>query len=491
MKNHQSPSRPANGPRERQSEADEAHLPRSPGRHPQVSVYAESDTDLLLGDHKLVVVGYTHRTASLALRSRFAVPREDLPLLAREFKSLPGVSGCVLLATCNRLEAYLEIRSEAEAEAAFVDLLGGSDLDGRAKLARSLMVRGGKEAARHLFRVASGLDAMVLGDGQILGQVKEAYRMACRHGTAGPISHKAFHMAFRCAKRVRTETGLGDGAQSVAGSAVSLLAREAGGLRGKEFLLVGINEMTEAAGERLAKAGAAAIWLCNRTATRGEELERKLGARRVRWSDLKKCTAQVDAVVTCTGATEPVFTRAELTAIAAGRPGRPLTVVDIAVPPDVEVLGEEEDLRNGAEPHAESSPEPPPMSPSTESSPVHAPRSLEAVPAASAADGSFCVVDLEDVGAYQREIEERRCQATSAGEAIVADLVAAFTTWLQNQSLGPKMERLRAEVEYSLARELQRLPADLSDSERERLTTLGQTLIKRFLGSFRRVAEGE
>ncbi len=423
----------------------EPHPPRHPGRDPQTSIYAESDTDLILGGHKLVVVGYTHHTAPLAVRSRFAVTREDLPSLAREFKLLPGVGGCVLLATCNRLEAYLEIRSEAEAEAAFVDLVGGRDLEGRALLARCLMVHGDEAAVRHLFYVASGLDAMVLGDAQILGQAREAYQKACQHGTAGPLLHKAFHMAFRCAKRVRTKTGLGDGVQSVAGSAVSLLARETGGLRGKTYLLVGVNEMTEAAGKRLVKAGAARLILCNRTAAHGRELAAEIGAEQVSWSRLEQTVGAVDAVITCTGASEPVFTRARLAELAADRP---LTVVDIAVPPDVE-------------------------------------------PLPGAAATGVRIIDLEDVGAYQEEIEERRCQAASQGEAIVFSLVGAFNTWLLNQTLGPRMERLRAEAEQALVRELRRLPVDLPDAERDRLSAFGKTMIKRFLGAYRRMEDKE
>lgn len=429
----------------------EPHTPRIPGKDRQVSLYAESDTDLILGGQKLVAVGYTHRTASLAVRSRFAVPGEDLPVLARRFRNLPGVSGCVLLTTCNRFEAYLELRSEPEAEAAFVDLLGGTDLEGRAMLARCLMVHRDQQAAHHLFRVASGLDAMVLGDAQILGQTKEAYRQACQHGTAGPISHKAFHMAFRCAKRVRNETGVGDGAHSVAGAAMSMLARELGGLKGKGFLLVGVNAMTEAAGRRLAKAGTTSLWLANRSADRGEELAREINARRIEWKDLLSGTARVDALVTCTGARDPIFRQADLARIAAERPDRPLTVVDIAVPPDVERTTQE-----------------------------------------STGSGSHVrVIDLEDVAAYQQEVEQRRCQAAAAGERIVSQMVEAFQVWLQNQILGPKLERLRSEVERTLVRELERLPTDLDVDQRERLVGFGRTLVKRFMGVYRRVEDGE
>jgi glutamyl-tRNA reductase len=422
-----------------------------------VSLYAEPDTDLLLGADKLVAVGYTHRTAPLGVRSRFAVVQEDLPVMARRFRGLPGVAGCAVLGTCNRLEAYLEIRSIAEAEAAFVELVGGQDLAGRTALARCLMVRGGAAAVRHLFRVASGLDAMVLGDAQILGQVKQAYRTACQHGTAGPLLHKAFHAAFRCAKIVRSQTDLGAGAQSVAGSAVALLAERCDRLQGSSVLLVGVNDMTKAAGERLRKLGVGRLLLCNRTMEHGNKLAGALSAELVPWSDLLSAVAEADAIVTCTGAAEAILTRADLAAAAAARPDRLLAVADIAVPPDVERLSEET-------------------------------RGLAIQPRESE-QGRLIVFDLEDIAAHQQSVEDRRCQAAAAGEAVVAAQVAAFHAGIRNQILGPKMERLREEAEETLTRELARLPADLSEAEHARLTAFGRTLIKRFLGASRRIED--
>jgi len=434
----------------RRSNSETPHSPKHPGSDPEISIYAESDTDLLLPRRKIVVVGYTHRTAPLSVRSRFAIPRDDLPTLARRFKALPGIDACLLVTTCNRLEAYLEIRSEAEAEAAFVDLVGGNNLEGREILARSLMVRSDDQAVRHIFRVVSGLDAMVLGDAQILGQVKESYRSACQHGSAGPMLHKAFHMAFRCAKAVRSQTDLGAGAQSVAGSAMSLLAREIGGLRGKRYLLVGVNQMTEAAGKRLKKAGARELVLCNRLAANAQELASLLGASSADWSDLLACAGSVDAVVTCTGSLEPIFPCEGLSGVTAGRTEPPLYMVDMAVPPDVESPPESADME---------------------------PR--------------YQILDLEDIGVYQQEIETRRCEAAAAGEAIVNRKVTAFGEWLRNQTLGPKMERLRSAAEESLERELKKLPASTKPADRDQFLVFGKTLIKRFLGAYRRIEEKE
>jgi glutamyl-tRNA reductase len=444
-----------------------AHPPRHPGRDPEVSVFAASDTELLARGHKLVVVGYSHRTADLALRSRFAVPSAELPPLTRRFRRLPGVGGCVLLTTCNRVEAYLEIRSEAEAEAAFVELLGGRDLSGRAALARALFCRSDSAAVKHLLRVAAGLDSMVLADAQILGQVKQAYRDACAVGSASAALHKVFHHAFRCAKRVRNETEL-DSAQSVAGVGMALLARNCGGLRGRRFLLVGVNAMTRTAGRRLVKAQAARITVCNRTLARGRELAAELAAAaggpqsevavaEVPWASLMAAVGGADAVITSTGATEPLFTRRRLAAAAAdGDAERALVVVDLAVPPDVAPLGADADA-----------------------------------PAQPASDRRLRVIDLEEIGAFQRELEGRRCEAAAAGEAIVAECTAAFAGWLQNQQLGPRMERLRAEAEAILEREIARYGAARDTTVRAELDRFGRILIKRFLGAYRSVEDGE
>jgi len=441
----------------------EPHTPRHPGQDPTRSVYATSDTDLLLTGHKLVLVGYNHKTASLEVRSRFAVPRAELSVLSRRFVELPGIAGCVLLATCNRLEAVLSIRSAAEAEAAFVELVGGQDLEGRAILAQSLFMRTESRAVRHLFRVASSLDAMVLGDAQILAQCKNAYRDACSFGTASPMLHKVFHAAFRCAKQVRTRTEL-DGAHSVAGAGMALLAQTIGNLRHKKFLIVGVNEMTLTAGERLVKSRASQILICNRTAKHGLELVTKLGGSnqnnqsndaisidQVPWENLYDSLDQVDAVITSTGASEPIFRRDQLVAATANR-SQPLVLLDLAVPPDVEsIQADHREINKTSTPKL------------------------------------FQIIDLEDIGVFQKEVEKRRCQAAAAGEKIINNKVTKFFTWLRNQTLGPKMERLRKETEAVLAKELARQPQELSADESERLTQFGRTLVKRFLGAYRRV----
>jgi glutamyl-tRNA reductase len=416
-------------------------------------VYAESDTEILSPGRQLVVVGYNHRTASLAVRSRFAVASDRLAEVTRAFTGLPGIAGCVLVVTCNRVEVYLEIRSEAEAEAAFVEVFGGGDIEGRKLLARSLMLRSNAAAAQHLFRVAAGLDSMVLGDAQILGQTKRAYKDACAFGTASPILHKVFHAAFRCAKQVRSETDIG-GAHSVAGAGVSMLAEQLGGLRGRRFLLVGVGKMTRTAGARLCKAGAAHVTVTNRTDDRARELASQLCGEHAPWSQRLAAAARADAVVTCTGASEPIFALSDFASAVRGRSHLPLFVVDMAVPPDV---ARREDGRGGD--------------------------------GAGGSDDLVRVIDLEDIGAYQQRVQERRCLAIGDGAAIVDRHVDVFAKWLIDQRSGPRMKRLHDEIGGILERELERLPGNLDEVERERLTGFGEMLTRRFMAAYKRIEE--
>jgi len=450
------------------------HSPRQPGAAPGVSVYAESDTEVLMDSNRLVAVGYNHRTADLAIRSRFAIPSEDLSRVTRAFAALPGVKGCVLVTTCNRVEAYLDIRSEAEAEAAFVEILGGTDLEGRRVLARSLMVRSNGNAARHLCRVASGLDSMVLGDAQILGQTRQAYKDACAIGTASPILHKVFHVAFRCGKQVRSATAIG-GAHSVAGTGVSMLGERLGGLRGRKFLLVGVNKMTRTAAKRVYKASAAHVLITNRTDDRAKELARDSCAEYVPWAERLEAAGRVDAVITATGSTEPIFTLEELADAVQGRDHLPLMVVDMAVPPDVApaVNG---DMRSTGD---EAAAGPATDEQHTDEPPIDEPPIDELVQ----------VITIEDIGHYQAGIQERRCAAAADGEAIIDHQIQELARWLAGQQHGPQLKRLREELDAVLARELERLPGDLSDAERERLDGFAEMLARRFMAAYKRVDE--
>ncbi len=270
----------------------------------------------------IVQVGLDHRDVGAEaferlLASGWCSGRPDLPVGA----------GMVALATCHRRELYLEGVDPARALALFGEWAGAVALPEIPP-----RIRVDVEAGRHLLRVTAGLESAVLGEDQILGQAREAYRRACAGRRAGPVLHRLFHAAFRAGKRVRTETDLGRGGRSLAGVAVSWLASVMGGLKGRRVLVLGAGEMAAVAAQRLVKRGAGELVVANRTLERARELVRRVGGRAVPWSWWPGMLAEMDGLVCTTGAPEPVVRREHL-GPAVGR----LAVVDLAVPRNVEV----------------------------------------------------------------------------------------------------------------------------------------------------------
>ncbi len=281
----------------------------------------------------LVMVGLHHRAVPLDVLER-ARPEEERGHLAPVLAL--GAAGAVGVVTCHRVELYLEGASPSEAERLFLHWRGGP-LEGGGPL-----VVPGVAAARHLLRVAAGLEAAVLGDDQVLGQLRAAYRAACEARCAGPLLHRLFHAAFRAGKRVRSETGIGRGGRSLAGEGVAWLARCLGGLDGCSVLILGAGEMASIAARRLAKRGAGMIRVANRSPERAAALAAEVGGEPVPWGWREAVLESVDALVVGTSAGEPVVRPERLAAAATSR-GR-LLAVDLSVPrnlavPDVQVPG--------------------------------------------------------------------------------------------------------------------------------------------------------
>ncbi|MGE5236512.1 MAG: glutamyl-tRNA reductase [Acidobacteriota bacterium] len=289
------------------------------------------------GAPAVIQVGLDHRCAPLALL-------EALRLKALDARVGTGLwtrcSGVVSLATCHRLELYLEgVDSDTARE-----MLGcwlGLDAAATAGVSHRSCLRVGGEAGRHLLRVAAGLESAVLGEDQILGQVRQAYRQACVTGGAGPLLHRLFHAAFRAGRRVRTETSLGRGGRSLAGAAVSFAARSLDGLAGRDALVVGAGEMGSLAAQRLRDRGVRRLLVCSRKFDRAVALASTVGAEALPWEWRLSAMAEVDVVVCATGAPGTVIpARSAAVAAATGSRIGPLVVVDLAVPRDVEAPAE-------------------------------------------------------------------------------------------------------------------------------------------------------
>jgi glutamyl-tRNA reductase len=284
----------------------------------------------------LFVAGLSHKNAPVALREQLAVEEDKLRELLLDLQGGDALREVVVLSTCNRVEVYGVAEAPGEARAvAFRHLCRQRGVELSAVEAL-LYTHLDADAVQHAFRVAASLDSMMVGEPQILGQVKDAFALAQACQTVGPQLHPLFSQAFSVAKRVRTETEVARHAVSVSFAAVELAKKIFDGLSRRAVLLVGAGKMSELAAKHLVEQGAFPIYVTNRTWARAQDLARALAGTAVPWEELTTALAAVDIVVTSTGATEPVITHGMVTRVMHGRRGRPLFFIDIAVPRDVE-----------------------------------------------------------------------------------------------------------------------------------------------------------
>lgn len=388
----------------------------------------------------IVAVGLTHRTAPVEIREQFALAEEELNRILHTLRSEAAVHEAVVLSTCNRTEVYIA----ATAFHAGAAVVKATLADLRPALAHSLTdwleeyVQ--LEAVRHLFRVCAGLDSQILGETEILGQVREAYRLASALGATGTYLDSLFQQALATGKRVHTETNLSRVPVSIGSAAVALAERRLGGLAGRTVLLVGAGEIARLAARHVQAAGAARMMVANRTLAHAEAVAQQFAGEAVQWADLATALSKADVVISGTGAREPVLTAELVRQAAARRSGRPLMIIDIAVPRDVEPV------------------------------------------AATVPD--VYLYDIDDlhevVQAGQREREAEAVQA----EAIVAAEVDRFSAWLKEREVAPIIQCLYKKAEemrqHELRRLFNRLP-DLTPRQRELITQMTGSLIGKIL----------
>jgi glutamyl-tRNA reductase len=345
----------------------------------------------------ILVVGLNHETAPLAVREALAFSRERLSEALAGVREEAGLAEAMILSTCNRVEVYGragERRSEAVAE--YLARFHGRAVS---ELEPYLYRLEGEAAVRHAFRVAASLDSMVLGESQILGQVKEAYAAAEKAGSLGPVLGALRNRTLGAAKRARTETAIGRNAVSVSHVAVELARKIFGDLRERAVLLVGAGKMSELSARQMVQAGARASVLGGRTFERAEQLAALLGGRAAPFSALREELARADIVISGTGAPGIVIERADVEAAQAVRHGRPLFLIDIAVPRDIS-------------------------------------------PEAGRVSGVF-LYDLDDIKTVaDSNLRERRKEATAA-EVILDEEVRAFLDWRRSLEVVPLLVELR------------------------------------------------
>ncbi|HTS02383.1 MAG TPA: glutamyl-tRNA reductase, partial [Thermoanaerobaculia bacterium] len=388
----------------------------------------------------LVFVGWNHRGAPLDLRERLAFTPEKARLALEGLFAERILAEGAIVSTCNRAEIYgvSDRDDDVDALSAFFSRFHRVD---DVLLRETALTGRGDATVRHLFRVAAGLDSMVLGEAQILGQIREAHRVATAAGSLRAVTNRLFMNALECGKRVRAETGLGTRPTSVAGLALALAGRIFESLNGRRALLVGAGETAELTARLLLDEGVTEIVVANRSFDRAQTLAAASGGRAVPWEQRAAAAAEVDLVLSATNATEPVLTADELRAArAASRRRGPLLVLDLAVPRDVEVA----------------------------------------------------VGDLPDVYRYDLDAltgmadanTKARLEEVPRAEAIVEECVRRFADWWGGLLQADVVRGLREKVEKIRLAEIEKYAGRLSGlSEKDRATVerLTETLVGRIL----------
>jgi glutamyl-tRNA reductase len=284
----------------------------------------------------IVVIGLSHHSSPVELRERFAFAEAKIPDALKSLRESGITDEAVILSTCNRVEIYAAtsfepVRAFAELKK-FLVTVHAYD----AALGDELYTLAEPQSLKHLFKVACGLDSMVLGETEILGQLKRAYDLAFRHRHTGARLNKAFQRAFHVAKHIRTETNIQRGSVSVASVAVELAEKIFSSLDGHEVMVIGAGDTSEKAARALLSRGARTIIVANRSHDRAAELARKLGGRAVRFDDWAAEFKRIDIAISSTAAPHYILDRARLEPLMKLRPDRPLLLIDIAVPRDID-----------------------------------------------------------------------------------------------------------------------------------------------------------
>jgi glutamyl-tRNA reductase len=366
---------------------------------------------------RLLAVGISHRTAPVELRESVDFSRSGIETALAALSARGVGRELVVLSTCNRAEIYATVEAD-EAAAAVGRFMSEYHGLAHGAIEPHLFVHRGAEAARHLFRVAAGLDSMVIGEPQILGQVKDAYTQAAERKYTGALTNRLFASAFSVGKRVRRETGLGEGAVSVSYAALSLAKKIFGDLAGLEVLILGAGEMAKLTGVHLQAQRVGRLTLANRTFGTAAALAKQIGGRAVPWTALNDVLAAADIVIAATGAPEPVLKRERIEEVMRPRRSRPLFLIDIAVPRDVE--------------------------------------------AAVADLDQVFLYNIDDLQTIVKENLARRSAELQRAEAIVNDEVLRFGAWMQSREIIPTVIALRQRFEAIRLAELQRLEPKLS-----------------------------
>jgi glutamyl-tRNA reductase len=386
----------------------------------------------------LLLVGVSHRTAPVELRERVDFHARGLEPALRALAAAGQVREAVVLSTCNRAELYAVCDDVLRGRAHLVDFIASFHGVDASALQPHVYDLTDVDVARHLFRVAAGLDSLVVGEPQILGQVKEAHTAAGTAQFTGPLLNRLFHSSFGVGKRVRTETGLGSGAVSISFAAVALARKIFGDLKGRNVLVIGAGEMGKLTALHMKSQGVHRVTIVSRTLGHAARTAEAIGgASAAPWEEMDTLLGAADIVITATGAAAPILTKAHVESVMRPRRSRPLFIIDIALPRDVE-----------------------------------------------AAAGEIEQVFLYNIDDLQTAVQEnlaRRANEVSRAEAIVGEEVEKFRGWLRARGAIPTVVALRQRFEHLRRAEVDRLAASLPPDTRERVDDITRLIVEKLL----------
>ena len=389
----------------------------------------------------LLLVGISHRTAPVELRERVDFQARGVADALNALTARGSTREAAVLSTCNRAEIYVACDEAAPTRTDLVQFV--SDFNGvsSADVVPHVYDLHDLDAARHLFRVAAGLESLVVGEPQILGQVKEAHTVASEAQTAGPVLNRLFHSSFVVGKRVRTETGLGSGAVSVSFAAVALARKIFGDLKGRNVAVIGAGEMGKLTALHMKTQGVQHMTIVSRTMAHAARTADAIGgASAAPWDEMDAVLGASDIVITATGAAAPILTKTRIAAVMRPRRNRPLFLIDIALPRDVEATAGE----------------------------------IEQV----------FLYNIDDLQATVRENLARRASEVTRAEAIVGEEVGKFGAWLRSRGAIPTVVALRQRFESIRRAELDRLDfklAALPPEARGRVDEITHLIIEKLL----------
>ncbi len=383
---------------------------------------------------QIILIGLNHKSASVDVRECLAFTEEDTRAALAQLRGEGIIDEALLLSTCNRVELLMAAQESEAAISQGKRFLANFKQVSLADFEKALYLHRGDEAVRHLFRVAASLDSMVVGEPQILGQIKSAYRVATEEKASGVVLNRLMHRAFFVAKRIRSHTGIGDNAVSISYAAIELGRKIFGKLEGKKVLLLGAGEMAELAVEHLIRHRCDAIHVANRTFERAVKLADKYNGTAIGFKEMTDYLSLVDIVISNTGAQEYVLRKSEIKAVMRSRRNRPIFFIDIAVPRNID-------------------------------------------PRINALDNVY-LYDIDDLkGVIDENIEDRNREAIKA-QRIIDEAVIHFRQWFGSLDAVPTIKALRSKIDRLTGLEVEKALRQMGH-----LSTQDQRAIERLVKS--------